>query len=452
MRRRLILGAFSLLLVVIVGLAVPFGRIMATRLVDELGNRVEREAFAVAAAVEDGLEQAQTERLQGTIHALAAQIGGRIVLTDASGVLLADSLQAPGPTPPSYASRPEIGRALAGAANWEVRHSTSLGYDILVSAVPVRSGHEVLGAVRVSYPMGEVGASIRRSWAFLAAVGIVTLVIGLALAAWMARWAARPLRKAAVVAKQISEGDLEARVPEEGPDEVRELARDLNGMTALLADRLRSDREFAANAAHQLRTPLSALRLSLEEAHAVPHPRDEIEHSLEQADRLSRTVDALLALGTARELGREAVDVSILAGRLAHSRENGSPEVHVSGTGMALADPGRLSQVISNLLDNARRYAIEKVRVTVERNEDRVIVRVEDDGPGIPADERAQVFDRFFRGRASRHPGSGLGLAVAAELARADGASISVSASALGGACFEVSYPGVPMDTGAVRR
>jgi two-component system OmpR family sensor kinase len=448
MRRRLILGAFSLLLVVIVGLSVPFGRAMSTRLTDELGNRVEREAFAVAAAVEDELERSQTVGLQNDVERLATQIGGRILLTNGAGVLLADSLQAPGPRPPSYATRPEILTALSGSPNWEVRHSSSLGYDILVSAVPIRSRGMVLGAVRVSYPMSEVAAAIRRSWMFLGAVGVVTLVIGLGLATWLARWAVRPLRSAAGVARQISDGDLQARVPEEGPEEVRELARDLNAMTDLLADRLRSDREFAANAAHQLRTPLSALRLSLEEALAVPDPRREIEHSVEQADRLAGTVDALLVLGKAHEQGREPVEVSLLARKIAQALSDGRPILRVTGSGTALADPERLEQVTTNLIENAHAYARDSVCVTVQSRGDRIILRVDDDGPGIPDDERPKVFDRFFRGRGGRLAGSGLGLAVAAELAASDGATISVSASDLGGACFEASYPAAPVSTG----
>ncbi len=202
-----------------------------------------------------------------------------------------------------------------------------------------------------------------------------------------------------------------------------------------------TDREFAANAAHQLRTPLSALRLSLEEALAVRDPRAEIEHSLEQADRLAGTVDTLLLLGAARERGTEAVDVCELAGRIAAGFGNGGPVVRVTGAGRAMADPRRLTQVVSNLVDNGRRFARNTVRVSVHRRADRVLLWVEDDGPGIREEERSRVFDRFFRGRSSPGLGSGLGLAVATELARADGATISVAASELGGACFEAPYP-----------
>ena len=437
MRRRLIAGAAYLLVVVVVGLTVPFAATLGTRLTDELGARVEREAFAVASIVEDRLERGRTAQMQRLIRNLSSRIGGRVIVTDHSGVLLADSLQPPGLHPPTYASRPEIASALAGRPVWEVRPSHTLGYDLMVSAVPIRSAGRVFGAVRISFPMSAVHAAIHRSWWFLAAVGVVTLLVGLLLAAGLARWITRPLRVAASVARRIEGGDLKARVPAGGPPEVRELGRDFNAMTDRLADLLRANREFAANASHQLRTPLTALRLSLEEIRDGVDPRGEAEHAIVQADRLRDVVDALLALGTARERGFAPVDVAAIAREL----EGGEPILlEVEGAGIALGDESRVRQVLGNVVDNARRHAASTVRVTVERRGDRVVVAVDDDGPGIAVEERARVFDRFARGSSPTGTGSGLGLAVARELAAADGATIEIADGRLGGARFEVSY------------
>lgn len=442
MRRRLIFGSLYLLLVVVVGLAVPFGATLGRRLTEELGGRVEREAFAVGAAVEDRLEVGDSSALQQLAQDFSRQIGGRVLITDANGILLADSLQAPGAIPPSYASRPEIAKALGGIPNWEVRPSASLGYDLLVSAVPVRSTTGTLGTVRISYPMAEVGRAIHRAWAFLAIIGLVAVVAGLILAGFLARWAIRPLRSAGAVARQIADGDLAARVPETGPPEVQELARDLNVMTDRLADRVRADREFAANAAHQLRTPLAALRLSLEEARDGEDPRAEVEHALDEADRLAGVVDSLLALGRQRERGVDPVDLADVSRMVAAGMGNGAaPRVVVTGAGAGLADPARVRQVVTNLLENARRHARGKVRVTVAPHEGWIVLCVDDDGPGVLEGERAKLFDRFQRGAAPGGPGSGLGLAVAKELAEVDGATIRTGRSDLGGARFEVSYP-----------
>ncbi|HEX9890476.1 MAG TPA: ATP-binding protein [Actinomycetota bacterium] len=441
MRRRLVLGALYLLLVVVVGLTVPFGATLGNRLVDNLAGRVERESFGVAGAIEDTLETRAPDTLQPAIEHLARQIGGRILVTDASGILLADSLEPPGSSPPSYATRPEIRSALAGTPSWEVRTSTSLGEDILVSAVPVRSAERVLGVVRISYPMAEVRTAIRRSYLFLGLVGASTLVVGLLLAAWLARGIVRPLRNAARVARRITAGDLTARVPEGGPREVGELARDLNVMTERLGDLIRANREFAANASHQLRTPLAALRLNLEEALDGPDPHGEVRHALGQADRMADIVDALLALGPAGEQRIGSVDVEGMLRDLSGELATEGREIRVQGRGVVRADPARVRQVLGNLLHNALRFARRSIRASVHASEERIAIRIEDDGPGVSPEEGARVFDRFFRGRAPHGSGSGLGLAVARELASADGATIEVAGSDLGGACFEVSYP-----------
>jgi signal transduction histidine kinase len=443
MRRRLIFGALYLLLVVVVGLAVPFGATLSRRLTGELGGRVEREAFAVGAAVEDRLEAGDLTGLQPLAEAFARQVGGRVLITDRAGALLADSLQPVGPMPPSYGSRPEIATALAGTPTWSVRRSTSLGYDLLVSAVPVRSTAGILGAVRISYPMSEVRSAIHRAWLFLGLVGAAAVVGGLLLATFLARWVTRPLRAAGAAARVIADGDMDARVPESGPPEVRELAADLNVMADRLSARVRADREFAANAAHQLRTPLAALRLSLDEARDGPDPRSEVRHALDEVDRLSHTVDSLLELAREREQASEAVDLVRLSRGIARRLTNGSgPEIRVTGMGVAVANQHRVGQVVTNLLDNACRYARRQIQVSVRPGgSNDVVLRVEDDGEGISEEDRPRVFERFHRGSRPNGRGSGLGLAVARELAEVDGASIEVGTSDLGGAGFEVHYP-----------
>jgi signal transduction histidine kinase len=259
----------------------------------------------------------------------------------------------------------------------------------------------------------------------------------------MARWAVGPLRTAASVARRISGGDLEARVPERGPPEVQELARDLNAMTDRLADLLRANREYAANASHQLRTPLAALRLSLEEARDGPSRGDEIDHAIVQADRLAGIVEAMLELGRARERGSEATDLVVVAHEVAASLPDTGvgPGIDVTGRGQALADRERVREVLGNLVQNARRFARSTIRIDVAERGDRVLVAVEEDGTGISEEERGRVFDRFSRGPRPRGSGSGLGLAVARALVEADGGSIIAGVSQLGGARFEVSYP-----------
>jgi signal transduction histidine kinase len=449
MRRRLILGAAYLLIVVIVGLAVPFGATLRSRLVDELGGRVEREAYAVGASIEDAVEAGHLAGIPKAIAAVAGRIGGRVLVTDARGVVIADSQGAAGV---SYATRPEIAAALRGNANWQVRHSATLGYDLLVSAAPVRHGRDVIAAVRISYPMSDVAESIHRAWLFLAAIGLVTLVIGLLFAAWLARWLIRPLRGAAEVARRIAGGELDARIPEAGPPEVQELAHDTNLMTERLADMVRANREFAANASHQLRTPLTALRLSLEEAVDGPDPRAEAGAALVEVDRLTAIVDSLLELGADLDREAEQVELGTVAREVAEARAHTGREIVVRGDARAAAHVDRVRQVVGNLVDNGIRFADAQVRIDVVRTGGSALIRVDDDGPGIPLAERHLVFDRFWRGREPRGTGSGLGLAVARELVWADGGTIDVDTNDMGGARFEVTYPaavGADMTSGA---
>jgi signal transduction histidine kinase len=227
----------------------------------------------------------------------------------------------------------------------------------------------------------------------------------------------------------------------EGPPEVRELAEDMNSMADRLRDMLRAEREFAANASHQLRTPLAALRLSLEEAVAGPDPRGEASHALDQVDRLSAAVDALLRLGHARERGSEPIDLAGVARLVIAALDLDGLIVEVQGGGVAAGEPERVRQVIGNLVDNASRFARHRIEIPIETAGNRVILRVDDDGPGIPPGDLDRVFDRFYRGRTTGGPGSGLGLAVARELTRADGGLIRAAKSPLGGARFEVEWP-----------
>jgi signal transduction histidine kinase len=438
--RRLMLGATYLLVAVIVSLAVPFGITLGRRLTAELGGRVEREAYAVAMSVEDHFEAGAIARLQPTVVRFAERIGGRIVITDTEGTLVADSLDPPGANPPNYGTRPEIADALSGEGNWSTRHSNSLGRDLLVSAVPIRSGDRILGAVRISYPMDEVTGSVHRGYLYLGVVAVLVLATGLGLSYWLSRWVVRPLRAAASSARSIAAGDLNARVPVSGPEEVQELARDLNAMTDELSDLVRANREFAADASHQIRTPLTALRLSLESAGDGGDPKREIAAALRQTERLQHTVDALLAMARAPTSGVENVNLADCAREAIASLQDSPIEIQVDGQASTTGDRVRIVQTITNLVENACRFADSRVVVSIRQGAGYASVRVDDDGPGIEPDERQRVFDRFFRGRRPMGEGSGLGLTVARELARVDGGDIAIAPSVLGGACFEIVY------------
>jgi signal transduction histidine kinase len=251
---------------------------------------------------------------------------------------------------------------------------------------------------------------------------------------------------------------MRARVPLEGSREQRSLASSFNEMTGRIARLVQAQRDFVADASHQLRTPLTGLRLRLEgvKALGVGQAADaEIDAALVEVDRLARTVDELLVLsrGGERQLIGCALDLSEVA-ESAVERWRSLASVHRmrlrhrdagarSAVWAARADVERALDV---LVENAVKYAPPGSPITVVSAPGRVEVR--DRGPGIRADEREAVFNRFRRGQAGLigPPGSGLGLAIARELMRGWGGDVTIEDRPGGGCTAVVSLP-VPVDS-----
>ncbi|MBV9166261.1 MAG: HAMP domain-containing histidine kinase, partial [Solirubrobacterales bacterium] len=269
----------------------------------------------------------------------------------------------------------------------------------------------------------------------------------------IAEQVARPLRRLEGVARRVAQGDLRARARIEGSREQRSLAASFNEMTDRIARLVAAQRGFVADASHQLRTPLTGLRLRLEEAKAlieIPADENEIDAAVAEVDRLTRTVDELLVLSRVgeRQLRGSRLDLGELAASgierwrapaaargisLQHRR----PEAE-SPVWAARAD---IERVLDILIENAVGYSPVGGRVTVASAPSRL--EVHDHGPGVAADEREAVFDRFRRGRAgiAGPPGSGLGLAIARELTRGWGGDVMLEDRPGGGAVAIVSLP-----------
>ncbi len=310
------------------------------------------------------------------------------------------------------------------------RHSDTLGEDLLLVTVPVTDRGEVIGALRVSAAMGEVESSVRSSWLALALIGLAVVGAGLVLAWILAGSIARPVEKLRGAAARLGRGDLEARVEPEGPQEIDELGRSFNRMAGELGANLAAQRDFVANASHQLRTPLTGIKLRLEAIRAEGGTAAEQAAKAEgELDRLSALVDDLLALAraSADRTPGESVDlgeaVRAAGRRWAAPAAEAGHELAVAGEGGARiwAAPDDVAHMLDNLLENAIRYSPggSRIDVGLDLNGGRPGFVVADTGPGIPAAEREHVFDRFYRGAEGRStgPGTGLGLAIVAELA-----------------------------------
>ena len=361
--------------------------------------------------------------------------GGRVVVVDAQGRALVDSeSQGVGA---DFSSRPEIAAALDGTVATGTRHSNTLGTDLLYVAVPAASGGIVHGAVRITYPTSEVDERVRRYWLVLAAIAAVVLAVAVALAGGFARWIVRPLSRVEEAAGEVAAGNLNVRVPATGPPELRRLAGSFNEMVVQLGSLLHSQEQFVADASHQLRTPLTALRLRLENLARDGDGRreGEFEGALEELERLSALVDGLLTLARADRAASTPAELDVASGlgervdawsALAEEQQV-RLVARVEGRLHALATPGRLEQVLDNLLANALEVAPtgSDIELTAARSGPWVEIRIRDRGPGMSSEEIAHAFDRFWRGGADE-AGFGLGLAIVQRLVHADGGEIEL--------------------------
>ena len=450
LRLRLLLAFAYGFLLIVIALEVPLALNLRRRVDAEVRNDAAGQAHIVAAQASGSM--GRPAQLRRIANQAASQLGARVIVVGPGGMLRADSAGSP---PRSFANRPEIRIALTGRTAQGTRHSDTLGEDLLYSAVPVTDAGRVAGAVRVTQSVGAVHDRVRRSVLALAAIGAAALGLGLVFAWFLADSLSRPQRKLAATARRVEEGDLDARAEVTGATEQREVTIAFNDMTERIGTVLAAQREFVSNASHQLRTPLTGLRLRLESASAKADSADlerELTAAEQEVDRLARLLNTLLMLareGQTRVTGRL---VSLgLASKHAHERWEARSEqlgqrlmLEPGEDVVVLAVEEDLAIILDNLIENALHYSPEGSSVTIEFGREGVdaYLAVLDDGPGIAPGEEEAVFERFRRGSASKSSsGTGLGLAIVQTLAQRWGGRASLSARPEGGTRAEIRLP-----------
>jgi two-component system, OmpR family, sensor kinase len=456
LRLRLLFAFGYVLLFAIVALEVP--------LTLNFSRRVNSEIKAEASAGAQGVAAAASGRLTDppALAALARQqarrLAGRVIVVDARGRVLVDSGGSAARGTP-YASRPEIAQALKGSTAQGTRHSDSLNADLLYTAVPIVDAGRATGAVRVTQSVKAVHNAVRRDVIALIALGAAVLALGLGLAWAIAGSLSRPLRGLARTARRVAAGDLRARAVPTGSTEQVEVANAFNDMTERLVRALDAQRDFVANASHQLRTPLTGLRLRLESASLRAQDADlrrDLVAGERETERLAKLLSNLLRLAQDGQPPANATTVALAgvaeraadrwrdqAERDGHAIEvagDADPEVSISG--------GDLDTMVDNLVENALNYTAPGTPIRVEwgLEAQEAFIAVLDEGRGIDDEEAERVFDRFYRGSASRGgsvPGTGLGLAIVDALARRWGACAALANRPGGGTRAELRFPAV---------
>lgn len=343
------------------------------------------------------------------------------------------------------------------------RPTGSLSPAELANAVTLQAGRKTVG-----YFLAEGGMSFTRQQEInlvnrLTRAALTAALIGgglaLILALFLAYRLLAPIQQLTQAAEKLSRGDLSQRVPVQGKDELARLGQTFNSMAEGLQRLGEARRAMTADIAHELRNPLAVQRANLEALQDGVYPLtpEQLQPILEQNLLLTRLVDDLRALAMAEAgqltLERMPTDLSELAGRMV---ERFSAQAEAAGVRLSLEaapnlpradiDPGRVEQIITNLLSNALRYTPKagKIDLQVSQQGNALQLRVHDSGQGIPAEALPHIFERFYRADRSRsraEGGSGLGLAIARQFAEAHGGTLTAANHPQGGAVFTLSLP-----------
>jgi signal transduction histidine kinase len=464
--RRLLLGYLTVTVFVLVLLQVPLAVFFQQREMERLTADLERDAAVLGSIYEDALET-NTPLDPAPADRYRTETGARVVVVDTSGIARVDTDDVTGR---DFSTRPEFVIALGGSRDTGSRFSTTLNTELVYVAVPIASGGVVHGALRLTFDSHEVTERVQRFWLGLAAVAIVVLAAVAAVGWAVARSVTRPIRGLQETAARFAGGDLAIAEPEPGaPGELRDLQTAMNTMAQRLDRLLREQRAFVADASHQLRTPLTALRLRLENLQMQSDgtaDAAELDAAVAEIDRLTELVQSLLVLARAEQapsptpqdlaaLVRDRVDTwsAVADAEAIALRSEGA-----SGSCIVRAVPGGIEQVLDNLIDNAVAAIVGSrdphgsesaghgdVGVVAIRRDAApastgvVLLEVGDSGPGLDDAAKAVALSRFWR--AGTGAGTGLGLAIVDQIARASGGSVELTDSPSGGLSVRVRLP-----------
>lgn len=408
MRRRLGVAIAGVAVTAVVLLAVPLGLVLGHSYRQEELLRLQSDAVAATRSIDVGSRSRDPVELPPSRD--------RLAVYDRSGRLLAG--RGPRPAP-----------ALVRRAIVDGRVTDAAGKGVLQVAVPLAHSERITGGVWAVRSAAGAAAAARRAWLVIGAIAIAIIALAVAAAAILGGWLAAPLEHLAVSAGRLGDGDFSARAPPAGIPEVDAVGRALASTAQRLEGLVARERAFTADASHQLRTPLQALRIDLEAMELGGDKSPELAAALAEVDRLQGTVETLLSPARRERRERPVADVRALMLRV---RERWSGTLAHKARPLRIAEPagrcavrasaGIVGEILDVLVANAYVHGAGAVTIAARSTGAWLAIDVADEGPGI-ADDAGDVFARGVG------DGHGIGLALARSLAEAEGGRLELTRS-----------------------
>jgi signal transduction histidine kinase len=448
MTRRVAAALLVLTLALLVAAVVPLalGAIAHER--DSFVQDTARSASSIAGIAEARLgDNVMDDPAMSAALVTAARQGDELLLLDTRGQVVVSR----------GVPRSSAWRQLVAQSTTQNDPTTELTSNRVIAVQTVwndgKLGGTAIGTVVLERPTGPLNQNIANLWLYLIGLSGAAMAAAVLIAIYFARWVSRPLARLDTAARRIADGDLTVRAKTEyGPPELRRMAATFNMMAGRLEALVHGHRAMLADASHQLRTPLTALRLRLDllAADSAPAAAEELAGAQEEIARLSRLVDGLLATARAEAVTEQLEQIDVMD---AVSERVAAWQPVADGNGVKLlAEPpssaaplvalgaGHLEQILDNLIDNAIEAIGEEggiVRVSVAKSETGTTLTVADDGPGMTPHERSRAFLRYTTGSQN---GTGLGLAIVHRLVTANGGAIRLADTPGGGLTVEVEF------------
>lgn len=446
LRLRVRVGLFFTVAALVVTLLLSAVTYYSARayLLDQRDESARSQAFANGRTVRDALavEGTDPDRL---VKSIRTEGGGFALLQLSNGRFFGQSLQFP-PTAMPSALLEHTSAGESGMQRFTASGDPFVGVGVYIASLDATYFE--------AFSLASVERTLRIIATTLVVAAIATTLFAAGLGYWVSGRLLRPIKHVADAAGNIASGGLDTRLgPESDPDLAR-LAKSFNDMADAVQARIEREARFSSDVSHELRSPITALTAAVEvldarRADLPERTQQALDVVVSQVHRFDNLVLDLLELSRldvgAADVHRDELRLSEVVPRIAVRHgfadvpvESGpKPDVTIS------IDKLRLERVVANLLENARIHAGGATRISIEPEDNHVLLAVEDAGPGVGASEKGRIFERFARGTASRHRvgGTGLGLALVVEHARANGGDAWVEDRPGGGARFVVRFP-----------